>query len=202
MFPSRTSEIPHPETKYPVDHKVNDLGPHENADMFRETVRDMVAGMAARGAFDQDNLEALSHTTDGWLQTWIGLAHQTAVRRREVAEQLLAQSLQYQREVVLELDDLHRRLVEVTAARDELLNQLGFTRDALRTEQPAAPARELPESRIRALRTPPQDQDTPSSGDTPPDEELPMPRIGPSHPSPLPTAGFAASAETTPLIAH
>ena len=148
----RTAEIGHPETKYPLDHSVNAVDPHENAEAYRQAIRDLVAGMAARGSFDQDNLEALNNTIDSWLQTWVGLALTTATRRREVAEQLLAQTLHYQREVILELDGLHAERIEITAARDELLRQLGFSGGMLQTERPAPSERMPPASRIRVLR--------------------------------------------------
>lgn len=196
---SRVAEISHPETKYPIDHSVNRIDPHENADAFRQAVRELVENMAARGAFDQDTLEALSNTIASWLQTWIAPVLATATRRREVAEQLYAQTLQNQIKVANELDQLHTKRVEITAARDELLRQLGFADAMLQCERPVV-KRELPASHLRALR-PATDADAerPEAGRDPGGSvvvPMPAPGIGLSHPTPLPAAGFSASAHT------
>lgn len=191
---SRVAEISHPETKYPIDHSVNRIDPHENADAFRQAVRDLVADMAARGAFDQDTLEALNNTIASWMQTWISPVLATATRRREVAEQLYAQTLQNQTAVANELDQLHAKRVEITAVRDELLRQLGFADRMLQSDRPVV-KRELPASRLRVLHTAtasPEDGSDPGGSVVVP---MPVPGIG-LHPTLLPAAGFSASTDT------
>lgn len=195
---SRIAEILHPETKYPIDHSVTRIDPHENADAYRQTVRDLVADMAGRGAFDEDTLEALNATIASWLQTWVAPVLATATRRREVAEQLYAQTLQNQTQVANELAQLHAKRVEIAAARDELLRQLGFADGMLQSERPVV-KRELPVSRLRGLRTAtatpaerPEDGPEPGGSVVVP---MPVPGIGLSHPTALPAAGFSASTD-------
>lgn len=147
----RTTTIVHPDAQYPADHSVNTVDPHLHADDFRGSVRERVAGLAAAGALDQDNLEALSSEIAAWLQTWIALAHRTDGARREVAELLLAQALQNQTEVARELATLRDRHAEIVAVRQVLLSQLGFADDLTpSTDLRADPDR--PASRVRDLR--------------------------------------------------
>lgn len=191
---SRTAQITHPETKYPIDHSVNRIEPHEHADSYRQAVRDLVAGMASGGSFDEDNLDALNNLIDSWLQTWTGLTLTTATRRREVAEQLFAQTLQHQTQVARELDHLHAERVEITAARDELLRQLHFADGMLHTERPLT-TRPLPASRVLEMRLaaglePPEDTSDPVGA-------VPVPILSPSHPTALPPTGFTATADTS-----
>lgn len=191
---SRTAQITHPETKYPIDHSVNPIDPHEHADSYRQTVRDLVAGMASGGSFDEDNLDALNNLINSWLQTWTSPALTTATRRREVAEQLFAQTLQHQTQVARELDDLHTERVEITAARDELLRQLHFADGTLHTERPLT-KRPLPASRVLEMR--PGTDLEPSEDAADPIGAVPVPINSPPHPTALPLAGFTATADTS-----
>lgn len=198
----RTTDILNPDTRYPIDHAVNTVEPHANAEEYRRAVRDAVAEMAA-GAFDENNLEALSEQIRSWLPTWIPLVHRTATQRLEVAEVLLAQLVQSRAQVARELEALQERRAENSAVRRELLTQLGFS-DEVRDPRPAVrPERIRPVSRIRALRSV-DDTDTdtddstvevPAAIATAPNPPLPFPAGTPPLPRAIPHAGFSASTD-------
>lgn len=194
----RTTDILNPDTRYPLDHAVNTVEPHANAEEYRRAVRDAVAEMAAAGAFDENNLEALSEQIRSWLPTWIPLVHRTATQRLEVAEVLLAQLVQSREQVTRELEALQKRRAENSAVRRELLTQLRFS-DEVRDPRPAVrPERIRPVSRIRALRSVDDtDADADADGstaevraaiETAPNPPLPFPAGTPPLPRAIPHA--------------
>lgn len=125
--PGRTTPISNPDTRTPLPHSANQVDPHENADLFRALVRQKVAALAAAGGLDQDNLEALSQEIGSWLASWRQKVEQDAVSRAEVAQLLLAQTVQDKTVCSGELASARTARAEVADAREHILRGWGFT---------------------------------------------------------------------------
>lgn len=124
--PGRTTTISNPDTRTPLPHSANRIDPHENADLYRVLVREKVAALAAAGGLDQDNLQALSHEIGSWLASWCQKVEQDAASRTEVAQLLLAQTVQDKTVCSAELASARTARAEVAAAREQVLKGWGF----------------------------------------------------------------------------
>jgi hypothetical protein len=206
----RITAIEHPATKYPLDHSVATADPHLQAEEYRDATRALVAGFAATGGFDEDNLEMLSLHISSWLEEWDTHANQVAIRRLETAETLVAQLVQNLAESTRDLAAAQQHRTELVNARDELLTtEFGFTpqlivdaatvradAQATATAERAAAEEASGASVIRALRASRAADRPADRGARPAAEPLPL---GAVEPSPLPirhTTGFVASTDT------
>ncbi len=125
--PHRITRISNPDTRTPLPHTANGTDPHENADAFRALVRQKVAALAAAGGLDQDTLQALSHEIGSWAVTWRHKVEQDAVSRTEVAQLLLAQTVQDKIVCSRELASARADRAEVADTRARILRDWGLT---------------------------------------------------------------------------
>lgn len=146
--PGRITPISNPDTRMPLPHAANQVDPHDSADSFRTLVRQKVGALAAAGALDQDNLEALSQEISSWLATWRQKVEQEHTSRTEIAQLLLAQTVQDKAVVSRELTTMRSALAEITDARARILRGWGF---AARTDAGAAAPSAAPATASRVL---------------------------------------------------
>ena len=148
--PGRITPISNPDTRMPLPHSANRVDPHDDADSFRALVRQKVAALAAAGAIDQDNLEALSREISSWFATWRQKVEQDHTSRTEIAQLLLAQTVQDKTVVASELAAARAERCEILADRADILHSWGFSAPERTQTEPvtAAPATA---SRVRAI---------------------------------------------------
>ena len=153
--PDRSTTISNPDTRTPMPHSANRVEPHASADHLRDLVRHKVAALAAAGALDQDNLHALSHEIGSWHATWRQGVEQDAVSRTEVAQLLLAQTVQDLIVCAAELTTARANRAEIAAARAQILTEWGFANHVRATPDTvlATPTPAI-ESRVRAVDAP------------------------------------------------
>ncbi|WP_137772019.1 MULTISPECIES: hypothetical protein [unclassified Microbacterium] len=160
--PDRSTTISNPDTRMPMPHSANRVEPHASADHFRDLVRQKVAALAASGALDQDNLQALSHEIGSWHATWRQRVEQDAVNRTEVAQLLLAQAVQDKIVCAGELTAARANRAEVADARGQILRGWGFTHHVHATpDSVLATPTPVIESRVRAVAAPEPDSPSP-----------------------------------------
>lgn len=148
--PGRITPISNPDTRMPLPHSANRIDPHDEADSYRAIVRQKVAALAAAGAIDQDNLEALSQEISSWNATWRQKVEQDHTSRTEIAQLLLAQTVQDKTVASRELATVRAELREILDDRASILRSWGFA--ALDRElTQAATAGPATASRVRAV---------------------------------------------------
>lgn len=125
--PHRITRISNPDTRTPLPHNANGIDPHQSADAFRARVRQKAAALATAGGLDQDTLQALSHEIGSWEVTWRQKVEQDAVSRTEVAQLLLAQTVQDKIVCSAELASARADHAEVVNTRGRILRDWGLT---------------------------------------------------------------------------
>lgn len=170
--PGRTTSISNPDTRTPIPHSANRVDPHENVDAYRALVRQKIAALAAAGGLDQDNLQALTQEIGSWLATWRQKVEQDAVSRTEIAQLLLAQTVQDMTVCSGQLTSARIARTEIINTRENILRSWCFTAptsaeaaEALATAKPVITSRVFAISRSEQSPAEPSESDPLSGSD-------------------------------------